>query len=253
MTTTDTTIHIGHLASLPDRRAACRPERRLRRRRPHRPHQPRVPRPGPGHREPCSPATGSRRRRGRHPAHQPGRARRHHVRHLATRRRAHPGEPEPHRHARPPSRSTTPTLGSSSTKATPSTSPTSTASTSPTCQTEGRPRRQLPPVSDPTAVALLIYTSGTTGTPEGRDARPRQPHRHGRDDHRGAAAGRGRPLPADPAAVPRQRHRRQRAVPARRRRRHVDHRALLGLDASSTPSKRSVPRTSPPSRPSTPC
>ena len=65
---------------------------------------------------------------------------------------------------------------------------------------------------------------------QGRDARSRQPDRDGRHDHGGTGLDGRRSLPADPAAVPCQRHPRQRAVPARRRRLHVGHRSLLALD-----------------------
>ena len=82
----------------------------------------------------------------------------------------------------------------------------------------------------PDALALLIYTSGTTGKPKGVML-----------DHANLTAmvgmittalelDRRRSLLAHPAAVPRQRHPRQRAVAARRRRLHDGHRSLLALD-----------------------
>ena len=62
--------------------------------------------------------------------------------------------------------------------------------------------------------------------PQGRDARPRQPRRHGNDGPRRAGSRSERPLPAGPAALPRQRHRRQRAAAAARRGRRRDRRPV---------------------------
>ena len=92
------------------------------------------------------------------------------------------------------------------------------SSTSP----RSRPSRVTAPTAvdvRPDALALLIYTSGTTGRPKGVML-----------DHANLAAmcdmtlrrrsgiTGSRPQPADPAAVPRQRHRRRHAVAAARRR-----------------------------------
>ena len=167
-------------------------------------------------------------RRDRDDADQPRRARRRHVRRLADRSRAHADQPEPDgRRGRVPDRGLR--------------------------RPPGRPRRSRArhrrrddgrrddAARDPERRRGRHRDRARRAGPahlherhdrqaQGGDARPRQPHRDGRHDHHRAGRHRRRPLLAHPAAVPRQRHPRQRAVAACRRRLHDDHRSLLTLD-----------------------
>ena len=133
---------------------------------------------------------------------------------MAARRDHHPGQPGPdRRRGRPAARR----LGRQAARRRRGRTTRSAAyppSRSPTCA--GRRARTRPRAgrgrAPPGAAHLHL---GHHRRAQGRDARPRQPRGH---DRHGARCARGRsrrPLPADPAALPRQRHRRQHPHPAR--------------------------------------